>query len=124
MGTMVKKYTRLRRLTRVWVDHPVYFVTTCLKNRRPLLDHPQTARVLIEEWKTCGNRYGWTVGSYVIMPDHVHFFCSHSREARGLSRFVGKWKEWTSKSLSKLPSHRSIAWQRGFFDHLLRSSDS
>ena len=121
---MTKIHKRLGRLEQVWIDHPVYFITTCLQNRRRLLDRPQTAEILVAEWITSGKRYGWLVGSYVIMPDHVHFFCSHDAEAEQLSTFVGKWKEWTSKSVCRRYPHKAISWQRGFFDHVLRSSES
>jgi len=115
---------RLRRLAQVWIDHPLYFITTCLKNRRRLLADRRTAGILVREWKLTGESYGWHVGSYVIMPDHVHFFCSNDLEAKPLSTFVGKWKERTSKKVGTKFPHRSMKWQRGFFDHVLRSSES
>src|SRR5438552_13774855 len=41
------------------------------------------------------------IGRYVIMPDHVHFFCRPEHEAKTLSRFVGAWKTWTSRKIQK-----------------------
>jgi putative transposase len=66
----------LRRLERVWIDWPIYFVTTCTFNRRSILASEKVAKVLIEEWHSAHDRHGWMIGRYVIMPDHVHFFCS------------------------------------------------
>jgi len=62
------------------------------------------------------------------MPDHVHLFCAPGASAASLSVFVGGWKRWTSRRISKLPRIASAAtgpiWQREFFDHLLRSEES
>jgi REP element-mobilizing transposase RayT len=71
------------------------------------------------------------VGRYVIMPDHVHFFCAPQRNGKTLSQFVGAWKSWTSRRIGTLP-HAKLAgdparkpiWQSEFFDHLIRSNES
>lgn len=41
-----------------------------------------------------------------------------------LSDFIGKWKEWTAKALKREVGLERQIWQSGFFDHLLRSSES
>jgi len=62
------------------------------------------------------------------MPDHVHLFCAPDPNATSLSDFVGAWKRWSSRRISKMPRTASTAtgaiWQREFFDHLLRSEES
>jgi len=68
--------------------------------------------------------YGWLVGRYVIMPDHVHFFCMPQRDNCGLSIFVGRWKEWTAKYARRRLAVEMPLWQPEFFDHVLRSSES
>jgi hypothetical protein len=47
-NTTVHKH--LRRLERIWVDAPIYFVTTCTRNRRRVLARDDFARILIAEW--------------------------------------------------------------------------
>ena len=63
------------------------------------------------------------------MPDHVHFFAKAMLDgAKPLASAIGKWKEWTAKRI--IAAHAAgdnIAppiWQREFFDHVLRSSES
>ena len=122
------------RLERVSADAPIFFVTTCTNNRRAVLAGRDLAQILIEEWRTARERHGWVVGRYVIMPDHVHFFCSPELDAKTLPEFVGAWKSWTSRRISKLlrpasatPATTAAAttlWQPEFFDHVLRSSES
>ena len=61
----------LRRLDSVWIDSPIYFITSCTAGRRPVLANRETHAVLREEFETAPKRYGWTIGR-VVMPDHLH----------------------------------------------------
>jgi putative transposase len=124
-------HKHLRRLERIWVDAPIYFVTTCTEGRRPVLARNNVTSILIDEWRLARNRHGWAIGRYVIMPDHVHFFCRPELDAKTLPDFVGAWKRWTSRRTHELWKPRSATaatvpslWQREFFDHLLRSGES
>jgi putative transposase len=122
-------HNHLRPLERIWIDAPIYFVTTCTRHRKPLLACYDVAKVLIDEWRAAHRRHGWAIGRYVIMPDHVPFFCRAEIGAKTLSDFVGNWKSWTSRAINALGRPRSTPaattlWQREFFDHVLRSSES
>jgi len=56
------------------------------------------------------------------MPDHLHLF-AHIPRQRRLSDFVRLMKQYLSKEL-KAQGHASPHWQPGFFDHLIRHSES
>ena len=116
----------LRRLDRLLVDRPLYFITVCTAKRRALLASAEAAAVLLREWRAARERHGWLSGRYVIMPDHVHFFCDEVSEGARcpLSRFVGKWKEWTAKGMGRSLAVSAPVWQERFFDHVLRSDES
>ena len=115
----------LQRLHVVWQRRPLYFITTCVAHRRPLLAASSVHAILREEWISWRVRHGWAVGRYVIMPDHVHFFAIPMSEgSRSLAATVGKWKEWTAKRILKLRGGAAPLWQPEFFDHLLRSRES
>ena len=120
-GAAHKHLTRLRR---VWIRDPVYFLTTCTLQRRRVLANSTAHDICIEVWEKARSFYGWHVGRYVIMPDHVHFFCVPELDAKPLENFVGKWKEWTAKYLGHRAGIDMPLWQAEFFDRLLRSSDS
>jgi putative transposase len=60
----------------------------------------------------------------VIMPDHVHFFCSPDNESEDLKRFMQAWKEWTAKRLTRECGIKEHIWQKEFFDHVLRNEES
>jgi len=51
-------HQHLRRLERVWVDSPIYFITTCTKNGWAVLARDRAAQILIEEWRTAHERHG------------------------------------------------------------------
>ncbi len=130
------KRKHLRRLDRILIQGaPVYFITVCVKERRPLLADPLVASVLTDAWRYSYEGHGWMVGRYVIMPDHVHFFAAPAPDdAKTLSLFMGCWKRSTSIRIRALqaagqrrlprPTNESFAWQKEFFDHLLRNDES
>ena len=98
---MERVHKHLRRLERVWVDSPIYFITTCTFERRPILSSSDIAAIFVQEWRTAHDRHGWAIGRYVIMPDHVHFFCRAELGAKPLRIFMQKWKQWTSKRIGR-----------------------
>ncbi len=118
------QHSHLRRLSKIFVDDPAYFITTCTKGRLKILDNPMAHQILREEWDGAFDRYGWAIGSYVVMPDHVHFFCKPTPDAGKLSELMQHWKEWTSKRIKQELNIEGSVWQEEFFDHLLRSHES
>ena len=67
-------------------------------------------------------RGAW-VGRYVLMPDHVHLFVVIEDDRIRLSAWIGSLKKTVSKVLrgrGEAPPH----WQKGFFDHVMRGSES
>ena len=118
------QHRHLRRLTHVFIKNPVYFVTTCTRNRARVLATAASSEVLIDEWRGAAQRHRWQIGRYVIMPDHVHFFACPEPDSVSLVRFVGHWKEWTGKRLHREIGLLAAIWQPQFFDHVLRSTES
>jgi putative transposase len=125
-------HKHLRRLERVWIDWPIYFITTCTFERRAILAAKEVAAILIDEWRNAHNRHGWAIGRYVIMPDHVHFFCSAELDAKMLPTFMQAWKQWTSKRIAREVRLRSSESYSQKWDYvkenpvragLVRSSD-
>lgn len=40
-------HKHLRRLERIWIDAPIYFITTCTRDRRPVLARDGVAAILL-----------------------------------------------------------------------------
>ena len=68
---------RLRRLDRLFTPNPIYFVTSCTRQRDSLLDNNEVRQAFITFPQRAGERRGY-VGRYTIMPDHLHFFVAFS----------------------------------------------
>ena len=120
----MKPKGHLKRLSLLYTSDPLYFITTCVEDRsRSMLATDQVQSILVREWASVLSNYGWSVGSFVIMPDHVHFFCRSTPESVSLSKFIGKWKERASKGLKQI-GYTPPVWQREFFDHILRSEEN
>jgi putative transposase len=112
---------RLSRLDRIFPVFSIYFVTFCTSQRRQSLANEKVHdafRLFCEHAKT---RHVW-VGRYVIMPDHLHFFVDCGEEMP-LSEWVKSLKGALSKTL-RAAGQESPYWQKGFFDHLVRSESS
>ncbi|MDE2377818.1 transposase [Bradyrhizobium sp.] len=118
------KRGHLRRLDRVWIEDPIYFVTTCAEGRSPIFAHAAAHAILRRHLERMAEVDGWSVGRYVVMPDHVHFFCAPAPNARPLSAAVGAFKSTSSRSIKRETGRDGPIWQREFFDHVLRSRES
>ena len=124
LATAGRMRKHLRRLERVWVDWPIYFITTCTLDRRRILASKEVTGILTDEWRNARNHHGWAIGRYVIMPEHVHFFRKAELDAEALPTFMQRWKEWSNKRMARELNLSGRVWQEEFFAHVLRSSES
>ncbi|NLO73108.1 MAG: transposase [candidate division WS1 bacterium] len=113
----------LRRLPVAFMAPPIYLVTVCVLERRKVLAEQQMAEMVISLLKETSERHGWLVGRYVVMPDHVHLFCSPVTGLSSLGTFVGGFKESSTRAAWTLGWEGRL-WQHEFHDHLLRSAES
>jgi REP element-mobilizing transposase RayT len=99
-------------------DSPLYFVTFNTYRRKKLLANARVHERFVTFAKS-GEQRGIAIGRYVIMPDHVHLF------ARGGDDFsLTQWMRLFKRNLSKAIYVPLPHWQKGFFDHLIRHSES
>ena len=135
---------RLKRLDRLFVSHPLYFVTACTKDRRQILGNAQVHEDF-RRFCQAGLERGVFVGRYVLMPDHLHLFVAFGDEYESTlveRRYSGEpvaavydrrfsplsdWMKSLRNALSKTFRGMNIPpphWQKGFFDHVMRSEES
>jgi putative transposase len=113
---------RLRRLETTYERRPIYFVTASTAERRPLLANElvhESFVLFARNAATCG---AW-VGCYVLMPDHLHLFVVIEDDRVRLSEWIRSLKNSISKVL-RVRGESSPHWQKGFFDHIMRGSES
>jgi REP element-mobilizing transposase RayT len=51
----------------------IVFLTVCSKERKRILASAEICENLVAAWISA---VSWCVGRYVVMPDHIHLFCS------------------------------------------------
>lgn len=97
----------------------IVFLTVCTKNRRRDLATGEMHQSLVSAWQRANY---WSVGRYVIMPDHIHLFCSPSTyPAEPLTPWIRYWKSIVSR-LGRCKE--AELWQSSFWDTQLRSHES
>ncbi len=115
-----KSVTRRKPASGVRIDlgqPTIVFVTVCTQNRAPWLAQPCAHELLKEAWS---ESEAWLVGYYLLMPDHVHFFCAPRDLKITLDRWVSYWKRlFTIKA-----GNPAWQWQSHKWDTRLRRSES
>jgi putative transposase len=100
---------------------PLYFVTMCTLHRRRI-DDLEIAQHALEQYGAHAlEKFNIAIGHYVLMPDHVHLFVRG-----GLDFVLGEWIKGLKRTIATAlkANGQSIAWQPGFFDHILRNDES
>jgi putative transposase len=120
--TAENRTQRLRRLKRMYVRSPIYFVTASTPDRRRILAAKATHESFIR-FAEEGPEHGAWIGAYVLMPDHLHAFVVVDDEKLSLSQWMKSLKNTLSKTMrsKRIPAPH---WQKTFFDHVLRSAES
>jgi putative transposase len=98
----------------------VVFLTVCTNGKKPILAHDDVHTLLRESWIEADS---WIVGRYVLMPDHLHLFCSPAMpQSPPLQQWVSYWKSHAARHWPK-PQDAPV-WQRDFWDTQLRREES
>jgi putative transposase len=111
-----------QRLRWLFTEYPVYYITACTYNRRRILARPAVHESFIQFGLLAVDRRVW-VGRYVIMPGHIHLFVGFGPESMSVSAWIKSIKNAISKTLTNA-TFRAPHWQKGFFDHVIRSQES
>jgi putative transposase len=97
----------------------VLFVTVCTKNRKTLLANPSAFSLILAAWLDAG---AWMVGRFVIMPDHIHLFCSPLDSSYSIRSWVTFWKRAIARRWFNADDHP--LWQSQMWDTQLRTGNS
>ena len=93
----------------------IYFATVNAKDAHRWLANETVQVSLVELWKE--EATAWRVGFYLLMPDHLHFFCAPHDLHFGIDQWIEFWK----RQFSRRHLTRSWAWQRRSFHHRMRN---
>ena len=85
----------------------ILFVTVCAEGRNSILANGEMLKIILNAW---ANAQNWLVGRYVIMPDHIHFFCAPSTyPAPDFHRWMKQWKSLATIAWRKMGGPQFIA---------------
>jgi putative transposase len=92
----------------------VVFLTVCTANRAPWLATTKAHTLLLDAWKAA---QAWLVGPYVLMPDHLHLFCSPSSQILSLENWIRYWK----RLFTIAANEPTWLWQSHHWDRRMRT---
>jgi len=96
------------------------FVSVNASGRQRVFDNPEAHECIVSAWREARN---WLVGRYVIMPDHVHFYCSPGEmPVPDFHKWMKYWKSLVA--LSFPVAHARPLWQRQCWDVQLRTGEN
>ena len=76
------------------------YVTIVTANRMPVLACAAVTECILAAWAAATD---WLVGRYVIMPDHIHFFCATaSYPPSDFHRWMKRWKSLATLAIRRL----------------------
>jgi putative transposase len=111
-----------KRLDWLYKQNPIFFITACTHNRRKLLAR-DVVHNSFKTFSSHASEHGVTVGRYVLMPDHIHLFTAFAVDSISLSEWMKALKGTLSKVL-KTATFAPPYWEKGYFDHVIRSRES
>ena len=95
----------------------IVFVTVCSRPREKNLASAPVHDALVKAWNKADR---WQIGAYMIMPDHIHFFCSPTREDCVIETWITFWKREFRRALGV----SAPRFQSDPFHHRLRGEES
>jgi REP element-mobilizing transposase RayT len=101
---------------------PFYFITFNTHRRQSFLANPEVHETFSLFYSKAQDR-NVAVGRYVIMPDHVHLFAAFPVAGMPLPDWIQSLRTVLGKTLLRIRVEKPH-WQEGFFDHVLRNSES
>jgi putative transposase len=98
----------------------IVFLTVCSKDRKLLFAYADSMAVILDAWQRAKS---WSVGRYVVMPDHLHLFCAPAVfPTEPLMQWARYWKSIVSRNWPR--PHEQPIWQRDFWDTQSRRSEN
>jgi putative transposase len=123
-----------------------YFITMCTQNRQEWLGRIDNEEMILNEygtiaaiyWKEIPKHYpNVTLDEWAIMPNHIHGIivlspfagtehCSVPAITKtvSLSQIIKSFKDATIKRIRSEFADIRFAWQRSFYDHVIRNETS
>jgi putative transposase len=98
-----------------------YFVTTIVRERRPIFSDEKTCRILLTTIEHFKLILGYKIYAYCIMPDHLHLIV-HPCGKYELSYIMQMIKGSFAREFNKINNSSGNIWQKRFYDEGIRDT--
>ena len=97
-------------------------MTKCSERGFSLVDNPSIAKQIINAlfWMDSNERF--TLGAFVIMPDHYHMVIILN-ESSSLDSVLKSLGSYTARNINRRFQKKGRLWQKGYYDRAIRKSD-
>jgi putative transposase len=119
---MIFHHKNIRLARENYVGQCWLFITLCCANRRKFFISPRICNWFLNILRRDGASHSFGIHAYCLMPDHVHLLLEGLDPASDVLQFMKAVKTKTSAPFQK--KMRQPLWQKKFYDHILRHSDS
>ncbi len=100
-----------------------YTLTTTVATRRRLFTDEVSVKCVVDALRQSDQEHRSRTFAWVVMPDHVHWLMQLRNDT--LSRCMQRFKSRSARAFNLLHDcYGSSVWQRGYYDHCLRSEDA
>jgi REP-associated tyrosine transposase len=104
-----------------YVGEQEYFLTICTYQRSEAFTQDAVARMVIDQFLQTAREHEMDIIAYCVMPDHLHALVAGRHEGAALEPFVKLAKQRAGFEFKQ--HHRQKLWQRGYYEHVLRSDE-
>ncbi|MCC7478081.1 transposase [bacterium] len=140
---MLRKNVRLKNFD--YSSYGAYFITVCSSQRRQLFGAIEDGRLVPTQLGEMlashiegipKHQLGFDLGDMVIMPNHIHLLLTNyydpslsaaeraARKVVPVTTVVGLFKSGVTREWRKLIGDALFeVWQRGFYEHVVRSEE-
>lgn len=100
-----------------------YTLTTTVAKRRRIFTDEASVKCVVDALRQSDHEHRSRTFAWVVMPDHVHWLMQLRDD--DLSRCVQCFKSRSARAFNLLhESEGAAVWQRGYYDHCIRSQDA
>lgn len=111
------------RIGRVSLSGQIYLVTFTTTDRRRMFEDFDRTAAVSRALHVAAPALGSRLIAWVLMPDHCHLLVELG-QVETLSRWVGRVKAATARTVHHAEPDLGPVWSRGFHDHALRAEES
>ena len=99
-----------------------YALTKCVSPGISLTEDPSVAKALIEALFWTDRKNAFSLGSFVVMPDHYHavIILAGSKSLSQIMRSIGSH---TARGANRIIGSGGQFWQRGYYDRAIRKTE-